>query len=85
MSGFTYSACGPHTKNKERIQKLKEAGDWRYIYQNELDQGYIQDNVAYGGFRNLPRRTVADKVLLDKAFNIAKNSRNSWGLTWINY
>ena len=24
QSGFTYSACGPFTKNKERIQKLKE-------------------------------------------------------------
>ena len=22
--GFTYSACGPFTKNKERIQKLKK-------------------------------------------------------------
>ena len=34
--GFTYSACGPFTKNKERIQKFKETGDSRYIYQNEL-------------------------------------------------
>ena len=25
--GFTYSACGRFTKNKERIQKFKEAGD----------------------------------------------------------
>ena len=25
--GFTYSACGPSTKNKERIQKLKETED----------------------------------------------------------
>ena len=81
FSGFTYSACGPRTKNKERIQKLKEAGDWRYIYRNELVQDYFQDNVAYGGFKNLPRRTVADKVLLDKAFNIARNSRNSCRLT----
>ena len=24
QSGFTYSACGPFTKNKERIQKFKE-------------------------------------------------------------
>ena len=24
--GFTYSACGPFTKNKERIQKFKETG-----------------------------------------------------------
>ena len=30
--GFTYSACGPFTKNKERIQKFKETGDPRYIY-----------------------------------------------------
>ena len=36
--GFTYSACGPFTKNKERIQKLKETGDSRYIYQNEQDK-----------------------------------------------
>ena len=36
--GFTYSACEPFTKNKERIQKFKETGDSRYIYQNELDK-----------------------------------------------
>ena len=33
---FTYSACGPFTKNKERIQKFKEIVSSRYIYQNEL-------------------------------------------------
>ena len=35
---FTYSACGPFTKTKERIQKFKEMGDSEYIYQNELDK-----------------------------------------------
>ena len=34
--GFTYSVCGPFTKNKERIQKFKETGDTSYIYKNEL-------------------------------------------------
>ena len=29
--GFTYSACGPFSKNKERIQKFKETGDTSYI------------------------------------------------------
>ena len=29
---FTYSACGPFTKNKKRIQKFKETEDSRYIY-----------------------------------------------------
>ena len=33
--GFTYSACGPFTKNKERIQKFKETGDTEYLYINE--------------------------------------------------
>ena len=28
---FVYSACGPFTKNKERIQKFKETGDTSYI------------------------------------------------------
>ena len=30
--GFTYSACGPHTKKKNRIQKCKETADMSYIY-----------------------------------------------------
>ena len=36
--GFTYSACGPFTKNKKRIQKFKETSDTSYIYKNELDK-----------------------------------------------
>ena len=36
--GFTYSACGSFTKNKERIRKCKETGDTSYIYKNELDK-----------------------------------------------
>ena len=31
QSGFTYSACGPFSKSKKRIQKLKETGDTSYI------------------------------------------------------
>ena len=30
--GFTYSAFGPFTTNKEKIEKFKETGDSRYIY-----------------------------------------------------
>ena len=40
--GFTYSACGLFTKNKERIKTFKETGDSRYIYQNELDKACFQ-------------------------------------------
>ena len=33
--GFTYSAWGPFTKNKKRIQKFKEKGNSSYIYQSK--------------------------------------------------
>ena len=59
--GFTYSACGPFTKNKERIQKLKETGDTDYIYKNELDKACFQHDMAYGDFKDLKRRTFSDK------------------------
>ena len=66
---FTYSACGPFTKNKERIQKFKEIGDTNYIYKNELDKTLFQHDMAYGDFNNLARRTDSDKVLRVKSFN----------------
>ena len=68
---FVYSACGPFTKIKERIQKFKETGDTSYIYKNELDKACFQHDMAYGDFKDLPKRTAADKVLRDKAFKIA--------------
>ena len=73
--GFTYSACGPFTKNKERIQKFKETGDTSYIYKNEFDKACFQHDMAYGDLKDLKRRTFSDKVLRDKAFNIAKNPK----------
>ena len=62
--GFTYSACGPFTKNKGRIQKFKEIGDSRYICQNELDKACFQHDMAYGDFKDLQRRTASDKVYI---------------------
>ena len=63
--GFTYIACEPLIKNKG-IKKFKETGDSKYIYQNKLDKAYFQHDMAYGNFKDLNRRTAADKVLRDK-------------------
>ena len=73
--GFPYSACGPFTNYKERMQKFKEAGDSRYIYLNELDKACFQHDRAYGDFKDVPRRTAFDKALHDKTFDIAKNPK----------
>ena len=75
--GFTYSPCRPFTRNKERIEKSKETGDSRTLYQNQLDNACFQDDMVYGDFKDLNKgiklNKVVDKVLRDKAFNIAKN------------
>ena len=62
-------------KKKERIKKLKETGDTSYIYKNELDKTCFQQDMTYGDFKDLTKRTVSDKVLRDKAFNVAKHAR----------
>ena len=54
---------------------MKETGDSRYICQNELDKAYLQHDMAYGDFKDLTRRTAAEKVLRYKTFNIAKNPK----------
>ena len=72
---FVYSACGPFTKNKEIIQKLKKTRDTSYIYKNELDKTCFQHDMAYGDFKDLPKRTAADKVLREKAFKIASDQK----------
>ena len=68
--GFTYSACGPFTKTKERIQKFKEIGDTSYIYINELDKACFQHDMAYGDFEDLARGTASDKILRDEGYQL---------------
>ena len=70
---FTYSACGTFTKHKQRIQKFKETGDTNYIYKNELDKACFAHDAAYSDNKDLTKRTLADIVLRDKAFNIAND------------
>ena len=49
---FTYSACGPFAKKKEKIEK--------FIYRNELDKACFQYDMAYGKSKDLTKRTESD-------------------------
>ena len=73
--GFTYSACGPFTKNKERIKKFMKAGNTDFIYKNELDKACFQHDLAYGKSKDLVKKTQSDNVLRDKAFKIASDPK----------
>ena len=70
---FVYSACGRFTRHKERIKEFKRTGDTRYIYRNEFDKACFQHDSAYSDHKDLINRTKSDKVLRDKAYNIASN------------
>ena len=70
---FVYSACGPITRHKERIKEFERTGDTRDIYRNELDKACFQHDSAYADHKHLTNRTKSDKVLRDKAYDIASN------------
>ena len=72
---FVYSACGPFTRHKERIKEFKRTGDTRCIYRNELNKACFQHDSAYADHKDLINRTEADKVLRDKAYDIASNRK----------
>ena len=73
--GFTYSACGPFTKNKERIEKCMQTGNTDFIYKNELDKACLQHDMAYEKTKVLAKRTQSNKVLKDKTFKIASDPK----------
>ena len=55
--GFTYSACGPFTKKKERIEKFMQTGNADYIYKTNLDKACFQHDIAHGKLKDLSKRT----------------------------
>ena len=73
--GFTYSACGPFTKNKERIEKFMQAVNTDFVYRNDLDKACFQHDMAYGKSKDLAKRTQSDKFLRNKVFETANNPK----------
>ena len=72
---FTYSASGPFSKNKERIEKFIQTGNTDFIYGNELDKAYSQYDIGYGKSKDLAKRTQLEKSLNDKVFKIASDPK----------
>ena len=60
--GFTYSACGPFTKYKKRIEQFMKTGNTDFIYRNELDKALFQHDMAYGKAKDLVKRTQSDNI-----------------------
>ena len=73
--GTIYSACGPFTRNKERIENFMQTGNTDLIYKNEFDKACFQHEMTYGKSKDLAKRTESDKYLRDKAFKVASDPK----------
>ena len=52
-----------------------KTGDTNYIYKNDLDKACFQHGMGYGKYKDLTKRTQSDKILKNKAFEIANNPK----------
>ena len=73
--GFIYSACGPFTRNKEKIEKFIQTGNTDFIYRNELDKACFQHDMDHDKSKDLAKRTQSENVLRDKAFKFASDPK----------
>lgn len=67
-----YRYCGPGTKLKERLAR----GDPGI---NKLDEACKEHDIAYSNYSDTARRSLADRVLAEKAWQRAKSSDASIG------
>ena len=81
--GFTYSACGPFTKNNERIEKFMRTGNTNFIYKSELDKACFQHDMGYAKSKDIAKRTQSNKVLRDKEFKIVSDLKYSGYQRWL--
>ena len=65
--GFTYSACGPFTKHRQRIQKFRKTGNLKHLYRNELDKACFAHDAAYS--KDSTKITISNKILKDRAYD----------------
>ena len=72
---FIYSACGPFTRHKERIKKIKPTGDTRLLYRNELDKACFKHDAAYAKYKDVENRLISDQKLRNSAYDIASNPK----------
>ena len=64
-----------HLPDARTINKSTETGYTNYIYKNELDKACFAHDAAYSDSKNLNKRTAPDKILRDKAYEIAKDPK----------
>ena len=68
---FTYTVCGSFKKRRKRTRKFRETDNLKHLCRNELDKACFGHNAAYSDSKYLAKRTISDKILKDRAYEIA--------------
>ena len=63
------------TKHRERIHTFREIGNLKHLCRNELSKACFVHDAAYFDNKDLAKRTISDKILKDKAYEIARNRK----------
>ena len=55
---IAYSACGPFTKYRKRIERFGETQNLKHLYRNELDKACFVHDAAYVDSKGLTKGTI---------------------------
>ena len=55
------------------MKEFRETGNLKHSYRNELEEGCFADDAAYHDGKDLDKRTISEKVLKDRAYEIPRN------------
>ena len=72
---LTYSARAAITKHREKNQRFRETGNLKHLYRNELDKACFADDATYSDSRDIAKRTISDKILKHRSYEIARNRK----------
>ena len=57
------------------LKESRETGNLKHLCRNELDKAFFAHNAAYFKSKDLPKRTTLEKILNDRAYEIARNRK----------
>ena len=75
QSGINYSACQLFNKHCKRIKIFRETGNSKHICKKELNKAGFAHGVAYSDSEDLAKKSIPDKSLKERAYEIAINPK----------
>ena len=59
----------------KELKRTRETLNSKNLYRNELDKACFAHDATYSESKDLVKRTISDKILKDRAYEIARNPR----------